>query len=92
MQAIEEVFLHALDCPFLLHQSPSLPGLEAFDGLFAALGGEDELVRLEAMSLVDLPDLYGYVAHLMGNTGWHLHKRVDGILLPLNLRHQAKRV
>ena len=43
MQAIKEIFLHALHRPFLLHLPPGLPGLEALEGFFAAVGGEDEL-------------------------------------------------
>ena len=50
MQAVKGVFLHAFDCPFLLHQPPGLPGLEALDGFFTVLGGEDELGPFQTMS------------------------------------------
>ena len=78
MQAVKEVLFHALHGPFLFHPPSGLPALEAFDGLFAVLGGEDELGFLETMSLVNLSDLYRHVAPFMSDTALHFDKRVDG--------------
>ena len=79
MQAVKEVFLYAPDGPFFLHQPPGLLCLEAFDGLFAVLGGENELGFLEAMSLIGLSDFHRHVTHLMSHTALHLDERVDGL-------------
>ena len=78
MQAVKEIFLHALHRPFFLYLPPGFPGLEALEGLFAAVGREDELGFLQAMSLVNLPDLHRHVAQLMSDTALHFDGRIDG--------------
>ncbi len=77
MQAAEKVLPHAPDGPLLFDKPFGLPAFETPEGFLTAVCLKDELGFLKTVRTIDLSDLYGHIAHLMGHTPLCLDEGID---------------
>ena len=77
VETAEEVLSHAPDSSPFLDKPSGLPALETPEGLLAAACSKDELGLLETVRAIDLSDLYGHIAHLMGHTTLPFDEGID---------------
>jgi hypothetical protein len=77
VQTAEKILSHAPDGPLLFDKPFGLPALETPEGLLTAVCLKDELCLLKTVRAIDLSDLYGHIAHLVGHTTLRLDERID---------------
>jgi len=77
VKTTEKVLPHAPNSSLFFDKPSSLPALETPEGFLAAVRLKDELSLPQTVRTIDLSDLHGHIAHLMGHTTLPLDEGIN---------------